>query len=356
MVIPSQSLPVIETAAIPLAAYAQHIKVCECAFFGVRDAPDSLCRFVDCRDIWTKDERDYAAYYLAEAQYEIEQVLNYFVGKRWVTDERHMTKNPLITKWGYVQSGGVQATSAIATGAAVNHATDPAIVGPVATTVTDEAEVFVYHPGTAIPITPSSITIAGGNLTIQIPRCRIVKPSLQDNNASGVLYTNVNNFSQTVDIVRVYNDTSTEAKLIKTNCADCDETEADACIYVRQSDIGSVMVKQGNCAVLPGCNCYSAIDLNYYAGRDIYDDSGNPTAFGRQAIDSIIRLAHVKMPTTPCECDPVRELWRRDRMVFADANGRAVRGVSPFGPEEGAWIAWQFANSGGMKLVKGATI
>ena len=62
------------------------------------------------------------------------------------------------------------------------------------------------------------------------------------------------------------------------------------------------------------------------------------------------------MPHAPCDCDPVTNLWKRDRNVLVDTIGRALRGTTPFGVEEGAWTAWRFATSPGMRLRKAAVL
>lgn len=355
MIIPTQATQYPEDSVISLTAYARHIHACECGFFGVVNAPD--CTYSGgCQTIWTKEQRDWVQFYLSEAQHEIEDVLHYFVGRRWVTDEEHPYSAPIQTKWGYVIEGGVKTSATISDSEAVDHSTDPAIIGPVATTVTAPSEIHIYHEDSDLEIIPSGITISGGSVTITVPRCRLVDPDLSDNPPAGLSYSTLSNFASAVDIVREYNVNSNPARLVYQRCqtrTSCTETEASACIYVRKARIGSVTVAP-DC--LTSCGSLYKVKLNYYAGRPIADSSGSLSKWGRQAMTSIIRLAHAKMPHAPCDCQAADEMWTRDREVIVDGFGRPRRGESPFGPEEGAWAAYIFTNSPGMELVRGATL
>lgn len=344
-IIKQQKYPYPEGSAVPLAAYAQHIASCECSFFGVgQNIPDDLCRYANCRTVWTKDQRDWAQHYLAEAQFEIENVLNYHIGQRWITDERHGPKTPIITKRAYIVNPGVRTELDLGLAEAVDTSTDPGVVGPIVVDFTDESQVQVYHEGTDFPITPSAITISGVNLTIDLPRCRTVLPEYQDNPRSGLNYTDLTKFASSVDVKRVYNVNDEPVTVVHRTCADCEETTTTVCMYVRHALEGSIDYES--------CRCNpDYVKLNYFSGRAMIED-GRYTMFGREALDSVVRLAHVKMPKEPCECDPIREMWKADRVVAVDGRGRVLKGNTPFGPEEGAWVAWKFVNGPGMKLWK----
>jgi len=248
---PAFSALVNEASAVTLARYAQIIEYDECAFFGVD--PGNLDQ-LDCRTIWIKSERDTIAKYLAEAQLEIENQVGFFLSPRWVvgqlSDEPDGNSRlvdggrewslPLVTRWAEVIAGGVRAESTISAGETVSHAADPAVIGPVATTVTDPDEIRIYHPGTDIEMHPSKITISGGNVTIEIPRCRTVTEAAADNDRSGLDYSDTGPggpFEQTVDIKRVYNSEATQAVLVFPHQCDaicaangCAESTQDACI------------------------------------------------------------------------------------------------------------------------------
>ncbi len=352
----------VEFPAISLARYAERIGYRECAFFGVNH-PDNAQW--ECREIWSQAQRDMIAWALGEAQDEIEQEIDYFLTPRWVADERHAydhrmltrsncyTVRPFLTRWGHVIAGGAMLDTVIASGVNVSYTADPATVAVNGVTC-DVANIHVYPAGTAEEITPSAMTLVAGTLTISIPWCRLVDPAYQDNPETGWLYSDVATWgADTVDVHCVTNDPATQAKLIVapgTICSDppCTETQYDACLYVRQSEIGSIEVHRADYSAGTWTRktlCYvpSWVELNYQAGL---------TTLTRQAEDTIIRLAHSKMADEPCGCDVTQRLWRRDRNVPQVLTRERIN--NPFGLADGSWIAWRFAQT--MKLVRGAVL
>ena len=344
-VVAEQSALVNQTSAVRLSRYAQIIEYPECRFFGVND---DINTGFQCQEIWTKTQRDMINKYLAEAQEEIEQETGYPLAPRWIglgqTDDHQdwqVFKRRIVTRFSRFIEGGIEANSDISLGQAINQATDPAIIGPLATAVTDTSEIRVYHPGLDVEIDPSSIVISGGNLTIEVPRCRTVTEAVADNPETGLEYTDLANFETTVDIKRTFNDSSAEATLAyKKECTGCAEQTIAGCFYVRNQRLGilDIQLSSTNNNL---CRCRAEIiRLNYRAGMDVLT---------KQAEDTIIRLAHSKMPTEPCGCDVVKRLWGRDRNI-PDVLTRE-RLNCPFGLSDGAWVAWQFAQS--MKIMRG---
>ncbi len=352
-IVPTESDLRAEDSAVTLPRYAQMIHYTECSFFGVvRDTTPARCR-----SIWVKTERDLIRKYLAEAQEELEQVINYPLAPTWITDEQHRYSFPVLTRWGLVIEAGVRGKTTISADEAVNHAADPAVIGPVATTVTDEDEIKVYYPASLvedeIEIHPSDIDISGGNVTIYVPKCRMVHPDVVDNPRAGIDYADNSNFLALVDVARVYNDPSTQGELVyphgTTGCSCGDETR-DACIYVRNGRIGELDLLRATysggawSAASSSCFCTpSNVRVNYRAGMD---------PLTRQAEDAIVRLAHSKMPEEPCACEPVRGLWERDRNVPEVFTRERLN--CPFGLSDGAWTAWTFAQR--MKLRRGGVL
>jgi len=271
-----------ELSSVSLVAYARHIQACECAFFGVVNAPD--CIHTDgCRSVWTKAQRDWVQYYLAEAQHEIEDVIHYFIGPRWVVDEEHPYSRTLLTRWGHVISGGVATDEALAAGAIIDYATEPAVVGPLATTVTDMNEVHFYHADSDLEVVPSAITISAGMLTAYFPRCRLVAPAVADNPASGLDYGDLDNFAATMDVVRRYNVDTAPVTLVYPACGTCAERTETTCLQVTHPEIGAARLGSVSCAPYK-------VRLSYYAGREFVDASGRLTRWGLQAQTAIIRL------------------------------------------------------------------
>lgn len=332
--------------AVPLERYAEIIQLAECAMWGVNNSGDSLYA---CQDIWTKDQRDQAYKYLAEAQQEIEQVVNYPLSPKYFINEVHYWYNPVLADNSKIIEAGIEATTTISAGAIVDHTNDPAAIGPIVTTVTDENEIRIYHPGSTIEINPSSVTIAGGNVTIEIPRCRMVLAAQASNPATGWDYDDTSNFEATVDVKRVYTDNSTNAELVWPHscsgvCASngCQEYTQTACMYIKNAEIGSIIVKPAiySSGSWTGTNLTCCrgrpqlIRLNYKAGL---------TTLSPQAEDAIVRLAHSKMPRELCGCEHYFNLWERDRNIPQVLTAERLN--CPFGINDGAWVAWQFAQS-----------
>src|SRR3990167_211098 len=239
-----------QQSAVSLARYAEIIEYPECPFFGVAiDFQEDETG--QCRVQWTNLQRNSIARYLAEAQEEIENEVGYFLSPRWVVgslddepngNDRYVDaqpyKLPVLSRWGKIIAPGVMAQATIKSGAAVGYGTEPAAIGTIATTAPTK-EIHIYHPGTDVEITPSSITLNTGTVTINVPRCRLVKLSLQGQ--INLDYDDLSNFESTVDVIRIYNDGSTNAELglphtCTAVCATngCTERTQTACIYVRR--------------------------------------------------------------------------------------------------------------------------
>lgn len=347
-VVLAQSALVAQDSAVRLARYTQIVEYSECSFFGVNHEPNPG----QCREIWTKTQRDMISKYLAEAQYEIEQVIGYPLSPRWIgqgqtqeyTDWQPIPRgNRIITRFARYIEAGIQATSDISLGETIDQSSDPAVIGPLATTVTNTDEIKIYHPDLDVEIDPSDITISGGNVTITVPRCRTVKQSVADNPVTGLAYDDLDNFESEVDVKRVYNDSSVQAILAyPSSCTGCSETTLSACFYSRNKRLGILDFQPSSNGNLCGCRG-EIIRLNYKAGADVLT---------RQAEDAIIRLAHAKMPVEPCGCDVVKRLWGRDRNVPDVLTAERLN--CPFGLSDGSWIAFQFAMS--MRVVRGSII
>lgn len=327
-------------ACLSLARYAAKFNISECAIWGVRrDVLNGACD-----SIWTLHMRTTLLEYLAQAQDMIEDQIRYPLCPRWINETDRPYSPCMHTEWGWVIEPGVMATTTVLDDAVVSHAVDPATI-TAPTTVTDPAEIHVFYPDTDTEIIPDSVTITGGVVTIRIPRCRMVDIDLIDNPVGGLTYTDLANFQGTVDIRRVYNDTSTQAVLVwpsgKANCNGCTAETASGCIAVKTYKTGSVHVLSASyaggswsssslcadwgCSALP-----RTVQLNYKAGL---------TVMPLNAEDAVIRLAHSLMPEQPCGCDIAIQHWKRDRYVPDFISPDRERCV--FGYSDGALFAWK---------------
>jgi len=335
-----------EYNAITLPRYAQMVRIDECLVYGVINVPgqdDSR----NCRGPWMEHTREWMIRYLAIAQEMIEGQINYPLSSRWITTEiqdyNWRNNNPIQVKNGYLIEAGVKATSDISLGETIDQTNDPATIGPVATTVTDKNEIFVYHPDSNQEIIPSAITIAGGNVTIEVPRCRTVTIANQNNPSTGLDYNDLSNFETTVDIRRIYNDPSTNAEIVfphscNATCAlGCTGKTQTACIYIRHPRLGIIDVQpatysngEWNGQVFDCPNGRPEfVRLNYKAGREITGEIE----------EAIIRLAHTLIPSEFCSsCNTWQWYHRRDNEVPKIITRERIN--CPFGRKDGAWFAW----------------
>ena len=83
---------------------------------------------------------------------------------RWVDQQGYTGVQA--TRYPRLLGFGVRTETVLAEAAQVDHAADPAVIGPVATAAIDPGELHVYYPGTPREITPSKVTLAGGMATI----------------------------------------------------------------------------------------------------------------------------------------------------------------------------------------------
>jgi hypothetical protein len=241
------------------------------------------------------------------------------------------------------------AESVIDDDAAVDYSTDPAIIGPFTTTITDTSEARVFYPDSERIITPSKMTYSGGVLTIYVPRCRMVNPDNYDDVTAdtGLEKTDLDNFTAAVDVRRVYNDPSTHAYLVRDHACDtlcaaegCATQTDTACMIIRNPIEGIVEVHPATYS--SGWTqqaqqyCYNHVRLNYQAGLRVVP---------RQLETVIVRLAHSLMPEEPCGCETTQRLWARDRKT-GDILSREMLN-NPWGYSAGALFAhaWAMQNA-----------
>lgn len=339
--------------ALSLARYARIIRYEENAFWGVRYSGQE--EFA-CATFWTEDQRQMVADALAQAQQMLEDVILYPLCPTWITgtvgndgrfvDQQTGVGNPIVTRWKLLLEPGIRAESTLSAGAGISYADDNiSVIGPFAATITDTSEVKVYFEDSDREITPSRITYSGGNLTIEIPRCRLVRPDLLDTIAAqeGIDKTDTDNFVDAVDVMRVYNDPSTNASLVRSHNCDafclangCEQATDTACIVIKDPWTGIVTVHPGTYSngwtYSASYHCYNHVRLNYMAGVRVLT---------RTMENVIVRLAHSLMAEEPCGCATTQRLWQRDRHVPEVLSAERLN--NPFGVNEGAWFAYHWA-------------
>lgn len=349
-------------SAVTLEHYAKAVQYTECAMFGVYQEPSVQTVGDQCREIWTQNQRNYVLRYLAEAQIEIENETNMLFGRTWVTgnlsdtnarlsdvvnysslinNKLWQTRQAKYTKWRNVKALGRLQAILLDDAVVLDQTTDPATatltIDPAV--VTDLTRVRIYEAGNygtdrQLELNPSDMYISGTDLVITIPRCRTVLFSRRDNPTQGLIYADPANFISEIDVYYFETVNEDSFALTKSNCT-CATRETTGCLKFTTVSTPTV-TPSGSCVPL-SCLCSNTdvyMGLFYEAGEVIPN---------QMQIDMIIRLAHSKMPDEPCGCEIAQRLWRRDRNI-PDILTRD-RLECPFGINDGAWIAWKFAQT-----------
>lgn len=349
-----EELTVTPNCAVSLARYAKLIGYEEAAFWGVV-WENQYQR--GCDPLWSEYERMTIQNALAESQQEIEQVIGYPLcptyisgtyddNPRWVDQQCY--RYSVITRYPRILDVGIPVIEILEAGSAVDYDETEGLgtIGPIATSAVNAYEIKIFYPGSDREITPSKITISSGNVTIEVPRYRLVKQDFLNEDKGQILYENINFFLGSVDVKRIYTDRSTQATLVRPNCRNnqcangCYECTQSACMYIRDAFLGVVDVnpatwnaelEEWRTNIICRRN-FSLVRLNYLAGVRRLD---------LQAEMAIVRLAHSKMGRPPCQCDKTSQLWTRDYETTGAVTRERVN--CPFGLSNGAWTAYRWA-------------
>jgi len=322
--------------ALPLYQYAKMVGYTECAFYGVSHPSNDAYA---CREIWSESQRLAIADALAEAQEDIESVLNFHMMPTWDIAEQHPLTSPMMTKWSRLIALGIKKVTELEYDATVDHTNDPAEI-VIAFTGIDINNIHVYYPDTDMEIFPSEIVDDGSDIHIYIPRCRMVDWAHLDNPADGWDYADTSLFQATVDVVLEEIDNSVNVTFQHRDNCGCTITDDTGCGIIEDALIGKVRVYPATFAgttwtiTSPRCRYqYWSLRLNYLSGL---------TELTRQDKSMLIRLAHSKMPSSPCGCDVLHNLWARDTNVPQIMTAQRLN--CEFGMSDGAWVAWKYAN------------
>lgn len=242
-----------------------------------------------CDDVWYqhnwqsagKISREDMAMALRQAEDLVTERLGWFFLPKWITEETKLQphyrtelynfansrgeRKSVITKWGKVYEVGARANTLIEADAAVSFEDDDGdtfdeiMQVVVATTVTDPEEIRVYYPEKegkdVYEIRPIDVSISGGIATIKFPKYLGVLETLleyQQHPAEGTIAVSGDdntNFLQTVDVYRVYTDTSTQMVFHNEDgcycdsgiCEFCDET---GCLLIRDKELGIIAYRR----------------------------------------------------------------------------------------------------------------
>lgn len=339
-----------------------------CAFNGI-NRPTEIDGS-SCPEIITQSQRDELAKYLLQAEERRERELNFFVAPKWWTEGVAYTGyNPFILSHKHLIEVGAPTATLIEAGVAIdygvppfdedNEPTDPVSIA-VASSVST-SEIMVVIPDGDVNsqedrINPTRITSAGGVITIQIPRCRLVTDDYMEDWVDPPSYYDVNVFYDSVDVYRYYADESTGVEFVwlRSNCSDldCESACQSACAQIKDREDYRLSIVYAYPATYSsgtwtrGCFSYvfspSTVQFVYKSGLSGSIDVEINT----------MRLAHTLMPRPPCSCDLVKQRWEDD-------NKRMDNIITPYGDAKGAyavWIADSHAKVGGGGMFPGVRV
>jgi hypothetical protein len=318
--------------------------------------------------------RDEVASAIAVAEQEIASVLGYWPAPKYICDEVVNWPSPvrgvatalpfLRTRWGYIQSFGIEALSAVSLGAAVVY-TDVDADGILDTAtitvaslytdlVEDVCEVVVVFAGKEADngeweIRPLKVTQSAlGVLTITGPRWLFVDPArhlLPDE----ILLTDVTAFVATVDVYRRYTDVSNQGNVEwdVTPCAPgtlCASSSVAGCAQIHRSRVGLFTMRPATYADevwTLGTWTYgyppTRARVSYLAG---YDDDAcrGCSQMGMTMKEAIARLANVHLIEPPCECSVFKSKYARDTNVLEVTTRAVAKAQSLFGSATGGAV------------------
>jgi len=316
------------------------VRVCLCSFNGIVRDDDAKC--CECSSLWKQSYLDALAIALGRAEEMREQELGYHLAPKYINDEEYDDiKYPMILRRKHLIAIGSKKCDTVQLGyplilSVMTVINDPVVISINPYAYTDISEIKVYYAGEDIEIHPSKVIIAGGTLTIYIPRCRLLKLTI-DTNCDVPLYEDDANFVTTVDVKRCYVDLSDGMfKVWSTGCCDpCDTvvTETTELQYPRITDKRLSIVKYSPATYALGVwtrICCSSmvcgadlIRVSYLSGR-------------RNSVQTemeTISLAHTLVPDSFGDAmDMCSGCWQYDREK-SDLS-------TPYGDTRGAVNAW----------------
>jgi len=337
-------LPDLSQLGLTLDRYQELMGIDVCAFNGVNRPTDNRDSF--CNSIVTQTQRDDLAVFLLQAEEIREEELGYYVAPKWRSEEQDVAcNNPFMLEKKYLIEVGYPTWSILSEDYALDYGTPPFTTDdpptdPVVVTVVTSvstSEIVVTYPDEKVVIKPSSISATGGIVTIQIPRCRLVKPEYNDDRDEALSYFSEEYFLETVDVWRYYADPSAgaEFKWIQIPCdTDCIPNCQPACTVIsgaRAYELSIIYAYPATYSegVFTRTNCWAyktipnSLSVTYRSGK-------------RPSINNellTIHLAHTLMPHEPCDCNVVRAKWEADFELME-------RQFTPYGSRRGSIDAW----------------
>lgn len=209
-----------------LEEYWETLQISECQAYGIRNVPDEVT--TGCDDYWQQRERYWLSFAIDKAEKAIttDTWLGFPLRRKYYETTTLPYKNPnYLAK--YLQGIGVETETLVEqVNITLSSAGSPIDPVTITTTVdfTDTNEIIIKYPEAywtgncdGYTIRPSCVEISGTTATIEIPRCRLLKPDYfkdYDQITDRPDYTDDTYFLDTVDVYRNYLDTTDGADLV----------------------------------------------------------------------------------------------------------------------------------------------
>lgn len=361
---------------LSLEEYWEFLQINECAGYGIRNFPTTGVIGLGCGDYWDQSSRFFLAASIAKAEERLEadRWLGFPIRRKYYT--RQMDYKLPLYLGKYVRSVGVE-TEALVDQVNVTLSSGGEVIDPleftVAVSFTDPDELVLKYPTAYYQancddyyIRPSCVTISGGIATVEVPRCRLLRPEYfkdYKNDNERPNYTNDTYFLDTIDVYRNYVDTSTGTNLVwwRQNveniiCYDsvftaacepsgaCADVRQLACPYLRSEYDGAVQLEPATYSGGYSKTNYAVrrkpdgVEINYLRARfDRYEQIESSIT------RAIIAIAHNNMPRRYCSCD-VQTLWYEDDTRPLEPPVRLGLGRSTWGLYEAEQIIREFDN------------
>jgi len=288
---------------------------------------------------------------------------------------------------GYILQAGYRVKQTLSAGVAIARADNDGdgykedCTVTLATTVTEPCEIRIYFPGhdgeDEWEIRPASVEIAGGLASITFKSWLIFDPDLEEvMNAAAIDGDDDSKYITTVDVYRVYTDTSTQAQLLwepdsinccnASSCIACQIGTQDACLTIRDGELGYVVAQPASYAdgvwssvALATCRAPDKIRAYYLSGWQDPQAACPGKDMDRYWMEAVCRYSAALLDRDVCSCNNserfIGELRRdiaavRQGIVFQTSTDSQI--ANPFGTWVGALFAWSRVNAKGRALPK----
>ncbi len=346
----------VHDTSIYLEEYWQFLQIEECAGYGIQNFPDESLTF-GCNAFWDQIERYYVSVALSQAERRMraDRWLGFPV-RRFQEKPRQIDFEEPLYLGKYVRQVGVETEEAVST-ETVTHRTGGVIDDPITLSITvdftDKDELIIRYPesywlnrkGEGYRIIPSYVSISGTVATVEIPRCRLLRPEFFLNYTLGgrdnerPQYETDANFLDTVEIFRNYVDTTTGANFVwwrvyanqlcipsslfqwNEPSAVCPDVSQSVCTYIRNQRDGLVQMEAATYNSTTSAyerqslavrRVPNRILVNYMRGfYDRYDEIDD------DLMRAIVAIAHNNLPKEyKCKCALQQQYLDEDRRAL----------------------------------------